>query len=143
MFDRLLSSVVAVSLALLVWLYARSRDQEMLDNVPVPVQVVLAPAQADNYSLEVNGPTQVLVSFSGPPARIRELHGMLQRKELHVLLTVSVPDERLSESRYSDAVLVEPGHIHAPLGVTPIVPEGKNRIRFTLHRLVERPLPVR
>src|SRR5262249_40242477 len=87
--------------------------------------------------------TQVPVSFTGPPARIRELHGMLQRKELHVLLTVSVPDERLAEGRYSDSVLVEPGHIHAPLGVTPIVPEGKNRIRFTLHRLIERRLPVR
>ena len=36
MFDRLLSALVATGLALLVWLYARSRDQEILDNVPVP-----------------------------------------------------------------------------------------------------------
>ena len=31
MIDRCLSLFVAVSLALLVWLYARSRDQEVLD----------------------------------------------------------------------------------------------------------------
>src|SRR6185437_5647302 len=52
MFDRMLSLVVALSLALLVWLYARSRDQEVLDNVPVPVQVTLAPDQAELYQLE-------------------------------------------------------------------------------------------
>jgi hypothetical protein len=143
MMDRLLSTVVAISLALLVWLYARSRDQEVLDNVPIPVEVVVNPAQADHYHLEVTGPSQVPVSFTGPPARIRELQGMLQRKELHALLTVTVPDERLAESRYSDAALLEPGDLHAPVGVTPIVAEGRNRIPVTLHRLVERRLPVR
>jgi hypothetical protein len=143
MIDRVLSLLVAVSLAMLVWLYARSRDQEVLDNVPIPVQVVLAPAQADHYHLEVTGPAQVPVSFSGPTPRIRELQGMLQRKELGVVLTVTVPYERLRESRYCDAVQLEAGDIHAPAGVTPLVPEGRNRIAFTLHRLVERRLPVR
>jgi hypothetical protein len=143
MIDRILSLVVAVSLALLVWLYARSRDQEMLDNVPLPVQVVVSPAQAEHYNLELTGPSQVPVSFSGPPARIRELQRMLQRKEMQVVLTVTVPEERLGESRYNDAVRVEPDHIHAPVGVTAIVPEGRNRIPFTLHRLSERRLPVR
>ena len=55
MIDRILSSLVALSLALLVWLYARSRDQEILDNVTLPVQISLAEADADHYSLEVNG----------------------------------------------------------------------------------------
>jgi hypothetical protein len=143
MMDRLLSSLVAISLALLVWLYARSRDQEVLDNVPIPVQVVVNPAQADHYHLELTGPNQVPVSFTGPPARIRELQGMLQRKELHAVLTVNVPDERLGEGRYVDAVVLEASDLHAPMGVTPIVAEGRNRIPFVLHRLVERRLPVR
>ena len=143
MIDRLLSLVVAVSLALLVWLYARSRDQEMLDNVPVPVQVSLAPAQAEHYHLELTGPTQVLVSFQGPPARMRELQGMLQRKEVQVVRTLTVPEERLHESRYSDVLPVEAGDIRAPVGVTPIVGEGGQRIPYTLHRLAERRLPVR
>ena len=85
MIDRLLSVVVAVSLALLVWLYARSREQETLDNVAVPVQVTLSPRQAEQYDLELTGPSQVVLSFSGAPARMRELQGMLQRKELHVV----------------------------------------------------------
>src|SRR3954471_10355433 len=102
MFDRFLSLLVAVSLALLVWLYARSRDQEMLDNVPIPVEVVLNPQQADQYNLEVSGPGQVPISFTGPPQRIKELQGMLQRKELHVVVTVTVPAERLDQARHSD-----------------------------------------
>ena len=142
MLDRLISTVVAVSLALLVWLYARSRDQEILDNVPLPIQITLAPAQADLYNLEVTGPSQVLVSFSGPPARIRELRGMLQRNELRVEVPLAVPEERLNEGRYSDTVVVEASDVHAPPGVVALMAEGRNRIPVTLHRLVERRLPV-
>jgi hypothetical protein len=142
MVDRLLSLLVAVCLALLVWLYSRSRDQEMLDNVPVPIQVVVNPAQAENYHLEMTGPAQVPVSFTGSPARIRELHGMIQRKELVAILTVTVPEERLSQDRVSDALQLEASDIHAPPGVTPLIPDGRNRIPYTLHRMVERRLPV-
>jgi hypothetical protein len=143
MFDRLLSVLVSVTLALLIWLYARSRDQEVLDGVPIPVQVKVAPHQADHYHLELTGPAQLPVSFAGPPARIRELQGMLQRHDVQIVLTVTVPDQRLGDARYSDALLVEPGDIHAPVGVTPLLPEGRNRIPFVLHRQVERRLPVR
>ncbi len=67
MIDRILSSLVALSLAFLVWLYARSRDQEILDNVVLPVQITLAEADADRYSLELNGPAQGSSStFDGP-----------------------------------------------------------------------------
>jgi hypothetical protein len=143
MIDRLMSLLVAVSLALLVWLYARSREQEVLDNVTVPVQVSVVPRQADHYHLELPGPAQVVVSFSGPPVRIRELQGMLQRRELHVTKTITVPGPRLSESRYIDAIVVEPGDLNAPLGITAILNESKSRIPFTLHRLIEKRLPVR
>jgi hypothetical protein len=143
MFDRMLSGLVALSLALLVWLYARSRDQEILDNVPVPVHVALASSQAEQYSLELTGSPQVMVSFSGSPSRIRELRGILQRGELRVDYVLTVPEDRLHESRYSDTIHIEAGDVHAPPGVTPIVVEGRNRIAVTLHRLIERRLPVR
>ena len=123
MLDRILSMLVALTLATLVWLYARSRDQEVLDNVPIPVEITLAPSQAEHYNLELTGPTQVTASFAGPPARIRELHGVIQRRELRVNLTLTVPDERLHESRYSDVIRVEPGDVHAPPGVT-VTPGG-------------------
>jgi hypothetical protein len=143
MLDRLVSLLVALSLALLVWMYARSRDQETLDNVSVPVQVSVAPGQADHYSVEVIGPSHVLASFTGPPTRIRELQGMLQHNELQVALTVTVPDQHLQEARYSDTLYIESSDVLVPAGVTPVVLEGRNRIAVTLHRLVERRLPVR
>jgi hypothetical protein len=124
-------------------MYARSRDQETLDNVSVPVQVNVAPAQADHYSAEVVGPSHILASFTGPPTRIRELQGMLQHNEVQVTLSVSVPDERLHEPRYSNTLYVESSDVLVPAGVTPVVLEGRNRIMVTLHRLVERRLPVR
>ena len=143
MLDRLTSALIAVCLAVLVWLYARSRDQEMLDNVPVPVQIVLSPAQAEQYDVEVTGPSQISASFAGPPSRIRELRGWLQRGELRVDITLAVPEDRQNESRYSDTVRIDAADIHAPAGVRPMVVEGRNRIPVTLRRLVERRLPVR
>jgi hypothetical protein len=143
MLDRIISSVVALGLALLVWLYARSRDQELLDNVPLPVKITMAPQQADHFNMEVGGASQVLASFSGPPTRIRELSGLLQRNELRVDISLVVPDERLNESRYSDTVVIEPSDVHAPPGVTVSMIEGRNRVPVTVHRLVERRLPVR
>ena len=143
MFDRMLSLVVALSLALLVWLYARSRDQEVLDNVPVPVQVTLEREQAQHYQLEVTGPSHVMVTFTGSPLRIRELQGMLQRNELQIPVTFAVPAEHLREARYTDSILVESADVHTPPGVTAIMIEGRNHVSLTLHRLVERRLPVR
>jgi hypothetical protein len=143
MLDRLISVLVAVSLAFLVWLYLRSRDQEMLDSVPVPVHIALASGQEDHYDLEVAGPGQIPVSFTGPPSRIRELRGLMQHGELGVEVTICVPPDRLDDSRYLETVCIEAGDIHPPPGVTPIVVEGRNRIPVVLHRLVERRLPVR
>ncbi|HBI41506.1 MAG TPA: hypothetical protein DDY78_01450 [Planctomycetales bacterium] len=143
MIDRILSLLVALSLALLVWLYARSRDQEILDNVTLPVQVSLAEGQAEHYSLEVNGAGQAVVSFSGPSDRIRELRGEIQRNELHVEVVLTVPEEHRNESRYSDTVHIDASQVPAPPGVTPIVSEGRNRISVTVRRMVTRPLPVR
>src|SRR5579871_1708940 len=143
MIDRILSLLGALSLALLVWLYARSRDQEVLDNVPVPVQVLLTPEQAEHYRVEMTGSNHVMVSFTGSPLRIRELQGMLQHNELQISVTFSVPAEHLHESRYNDSVVVESSDVDTPPGVTAVVVEGRNRVTLTLHRLGERRLPVR
>ncbi len=143
MIDRLLSIAVAVGLAVLAWLYARSRDQETLDNIPVPVDVSVAPGQLDRYDLEVNGPSQVPVSFRGPPAGIRALRRMLERGEVRVTTTVVVPEERQNDSRFRDTIRVDAADVQAPPGVTPMVLEGRNRIPVTLHRVVERRLAVR
>src|SRR5262245_51856181 len=143
MTDRLISGAMAVILGLLVWLYARSRDQEMLDNVPVPVTILLAPNQAEQYDLEVTGQSQVIASFTGPPSRIRELRSQLQHGELRVQKTIVVPEDRQADNSYLDTVRIDPNDLHSPPGVRTIVSEERNRIPVTLRRIVERRLPVR
>lgn len=143
MTDRLISLVVSVVLGVLVWLYARSRDQEMLDSVPVPVTLSLPSHQADYYDLEVTGPSQVIAAFSGPPSRIRELRQMLQRGELRVEKELTIPEDRQNESRFLDTVRIDPNELHPPPGIRIILTEERNRIPVTLRRVVERPLPVR
>src|SRR5260370_1178202 len=67
MIDRLVCLFVAVSLALLVWLYARSRDQEILDHVPIPVHVALPTKQCGQDTPEtilVRGPQEVVERLS-------------------------------------------------------------------------------
>src|SRR5581483_11058769 len=97
----------------------------------------------EQYDIEVNGPSEVPVSFTGPPSRMRELRSLLQHGALQIEMAVTVPEDRLKESRYLDTVRIDAPDVHAPPGVTPIVGEGRNRISVTLHRLVERRLPVR
>ena len=118
MFDRFLSYLVAMSLAFLVWMYARSRDQDTLDNVPIPVQINLGPGLADQYDLDVPDPCQVMASFSGPPSRIRELRSLLSHGEMRVEITLTVPEGLQQETRYVDTVRVDPSDIRAPQGVT-------------------------
>jgi hypothetical protein len=143
MFDRLISVLVSVALAFLVWLYARSRDQETLDNVPVPVRVALPERDAGQYLLEVNGPGYVPASFTGPPSRMHELREMLQRGEIAVQVTATVPPDWHGEGRVLDTVRVVTADLHPPGGVRAQIAEGMNRVPVTLRRIVERRLPVR
>src|SRR5438270_7873598 len=114
MADRLISCLMALSLAFLVWLYARGREQESVDNVPIPVQLALAAGQEEHYELEITGPSQVLVSFAGAPSRIHELRGMLQRGEIRVGITLAIPEDRQAESRFLDTVRVEAADVPVP-----------------------------
>jgi hypothetical protein len=55
---------------------------------------------------------------------------------------VSVPEDRCGEARYRDTVRVAAADVPVPPGVTALVAAGGNRIPITLHRLVQRRLPV-
>jgi hypothetical protein len=134
---------VSLSLAFLVWLYTRSRSQETLDHVPIPVQIALAPACVGQYDLEVNGSSRVTVSFTGPPSRVRELRASIQRGAVQVGITLSIPEDRPGEATYRDNVRVEAEDVPVPPGVTAMLVEGRNQIPVTVRRLVERRLPVR
>ncbi len=137
-----LQVMLALGLATLVWLYTRSRDRDGLDQVPIPVQIQLAPAHLGQYDLEVNGTTRVVASFTGPPSRLRELRRSLQRGQVQVAITVKVPEERLNDSSYRDVIRVEASNIPVPPGVVAVLPDQGGTIPYTVHRLVERHLPV-
>jgi hypothetical protein len=139
----LLKIVVALSLAFLVWLYARSRQQDTLDDVPIPVHVELAETFVGHYDLEVSSTSRVLVSFAGPLPCIRDLRRELQRGNVQVNTILTVPDERQNDSSYHETIHVEAGDVPVPPGVTVTVIEGRNAVPVTVHRLVERRLPVR
>ena len=54
-----------------------------------------------------------------------------------------VAEDKLNEPSYRDSVRVEPGDVPVPPGVTTYLVEGRNCVPVTVHRLVERRLPVR
>jgi YbbR domain-containing protein len=144
MTDRILTPVIAIGLAFLVWVYTRSRDQESMDNVPVPVELEINPSQAMYFEpLETGETRTVNVSFTGPPSRIRELRSMLHRGEVAVKLTVAVPEDRLNDAKYFDTLRIDPAQVPVPPGVATMITESQNRIPVTLWRVVEKQLPVR
>src|SRR5438105_7280204 len=137
----LLKAGVALSLAFLVWLYARSRHQETIDDVLIPVHIALATGDQAHHDLEITGGSRVPASFSGPVSRIRELRALLQRGDVQINCVVAVSEEKQNEPSYRDTVRVEPGDVPAPPGVTTYLVEGRNCVPVTVHRLVERRLP--
>jgi hypothetical protein len=139
-----LEMLVALCLAFLVWLYTRGRDYgETLDMIPVPVNFTLTAGTAPHYELEIHGSNRVLVSFTGPPSRIKEVRRQLQRGTLQIALNLTVPEERQHETTYRDVIRVEATDVPVPPGVTAVLTEGRNVVTVSLHRMVERQLPVR
>jgi hypothetical protein len=139
----ILEMLVALCLAFLVWLYTRSRGQETLDQVSIPVQVKLAAKFAGQFELEVAGANRVTASFSGPPSRIRELRRNLQRGLVQVAITASVPEDKQNDSTFSDVIRIDASSLPVPPGVVAVLQEEGSALSVTFHRLVERQLPVR
>jgi|GEM_PF-252685 len=140
--QRLSTPLVALGLAMVLWMYMRSRDLEVLDNYPVPVEITIAPNQAEWYELELGGPSEVRISFTGPPSRIRELRTRLQSGELRIQRTVSVPEERQGDARYVDVLRIDPQDLDGLAGVQAVIAEKTNRIPITLRRIIEKQMAV-
>lgn len=143
MFDRILTAVVSIGLAVMAWLYARHRQVETLDNVPIPVQVKLPERDAEQFDLEITGPSQVVASFHGPLSRLRELRDQLGRGDLTARVSLTVAPAWRGVSRVHDTVRVSTSDLHIPPGLRATLMEGQNRVPVTLRKIVERRLPVR
>ena len=138
-----LEAVVALCLAFLVWMYTHSRTSDSTDFVQVPVQLQLAPQQRDHFAIESQGQTSVTVLFAGPYARIRDLRRKIQRGAVQAIVTVTVPEERQHENSYADVARVSGADVSVPPGVTVELADDNANIPVTIHRIVERILPVR
>ena len=139
----LLEMLVALALAFLIWLYAHSRAQDSIDRVQIPVQVQLAAQQRDQFLLEASGTPTVTVSFSGPSSRIRDLRRNLQRRLIQGSAILTIPDERLGETTFSESLRIDGSQIAVPPGVVVDVADDGCTIPVTVQRLGERQLPVK
>ena len=141
--DRFSSLAVAFALALMAWLYGSNRDQEIIDNVTIPVVVTLNSLQQDHFMLDVVSNMKVRVSFSGSPLKIREFQRSLEHDECVSKIEYSVTEERLGEYKFGDNVVISESDIPVPQGVRARLVDGKNKIPVTVYRVGEKLIPVR
>jgi hypothetical protein len=138
-----LEALVSICLAFLIWMYTHSRAGDSTDFVQVPVQLQLPPNQRDQFAVESQGQMRVNVMFSGPYARIREVRRKIQRGAVQALVTVTVPEDKQHENTYADVARVSIADLTVPPGVTVELADDNAVIPVTIHRLIERILPVR
>jgi hypothetical protein len=136
-----LELLVSVCLACLVWVYIHNRARNSIDHAAIPVQVQLAANQRDQFVLEIPESRTVMVSFTGPHARIRDIRRKLQRGLIKANLTLTVPEEKKTEAMFNETLHVDEDAIAVPVGVK--VEIAEESIAVTVHRLTERTLPVK
>jgi hypothetical protein len=137
-----IEGLISLCLAFILWLYMNSRTQQSIDHVQIAVQIQLAPTQRDQFALEVPTSPRVLVSFSGQNSRIRELRKKLQRSQVQASITYIVPEDKMNDATHNTTVSVEASHIDLPPGVLVEIVEPSAQVPITVHRIVERTLPV-
>ncbi len=138
-----LELLVSVCLAYLIWLYMHNRSRSSVDHVSIPVQVALAAHQRDQFSLEAANPTHVVVSFNGPNSRMRDLKRKLQKGTVQAARVIAVPDDKQGEAMYREQLRLRPEDVLVPPGVVVEFAEENVMAPVTVHRLVERQLPVK
>jgi len=142
MSDRLLTPIIAVGLAFLIWLYFRSRDQEVLDD-RLPVQLQVAAVQEQEYQVEHDA-HPLKVSFAGPPPRIKEVRSKLHQEALFLKRIISVPEEHRMDARYEETLRFDAAEVQVqlPPGVRVVIAENQTPIRVRWRKLTEKQLPV-
>lgn len=145
MFDRFfVTPIIALGLAFLVWVYMRSRDQEV-QSYPIPVEVSLDPQQADRYSFDTKPENQtVRVKFYGLPSRLREVKDQVEGRNLvirHMVRVPAVVDQR-QDSEYQDIIQFDSNALQLPLGVHADINPVEGRLQIKLRRMMERTLQL-
>jgi hypothetical protein len=145
MLDRLVTPIIAIGLSFLVWVYIRSRDQDVCER-DIPLTLQVSPSQAEHFALEHTEPKTVPIAFSGPPSRIREVQNLFRQGALQLRHVVSVPEDKFRDTREASVavnVRLDAESLPVPTGVHADIPELKKTFSVTLRRIVEVKLPVR
>ncbi|MFT3879244.1 MAG: YbbR-like domain-containing protein [Gemmatales bacterium] len=141
MFDRyIITPIIALGLAFLVWVYLRSRDQEV-QSYPIPIEVSIDPQQADRYSFDSKPENQtVRVKFFGLPSRLREVKDLVEGHNLILRKVVRVPAEvdLRQDNDYQDVVQFESNSLTLPLGVHADINPVEGRLQVKLRRMMEK-----
>lgn len=145
MFDRyFITPIIALGLAFLVWVYLRSRDQEV-QSYPIPVEISLDAQQTDRYSFETKPQGQtVRVKFYGLPSRLREVKELVESRSLvfrHIVRVPVVVDQR-QDNDYQEVLQLDSNALTLPLGVHADITPIDGRVPLKLRRMMERTLPV-
>src|SRR5205823_1754205 len=74
---------------------------------------------------------------------IRELRRKIQRGMVQANLTVTIPEDRLSEATYTETLRVDADNIQVPPGILTEIAEDTFAATITAHRLTECLLPVK
>jgi hypothetical protein len=145
MFDRYaVTPIIALGLAFLVWVYLRSRDQEV-QTYPVPLEMSIGVQQLDRFAFETKPADKVRVKFYGLPSRLREVKNMVDQDELKLRCIVKVPSEvdQRQENIYKDWVQLDASSLlNLPLGVHAEITPAEGRLAVNLKRMMEKVLQV-
>ncbi len=145
MFDRyIITPIIALGLAFLVWVYLRSRDQEV-QSYPIPIEVSIDPQQLDRYSFDSRPENQtVRVKFLGLPSRLREVKELVEGHNLILRKVVRVPAEVdvRQDNDYQEVVQFDSSSLTLPLGVHADINPVEGRLQVKLRRMMERTLQL-
>lgn len=145
MFDRyFITPIIALGLAFLVWVYLRSRDQEV-QSYPIPIEISLDPQQQDRYSFDGKPENQtVRVKFYGLPSRLREVKDQVESRSIvlrHMVKVPQVVDQR-QDNEYQEVIQFDGSSMTLPLGVHADINPVEGRMQIKLRRMMERTLEL-
>jgi len=145
MFDRyFITPIIALGLAFLVWVYLRSRDQEV-QSYPIPIEISLDPQQQERYSFDGKPENQtVRVKFYGLPSRLREVKDQVESRSIvlrHMVKVPQVVDQR-QDNDYQEVIQFDGSSMSLPLGVHADINPVEGRLQVKLRRMMERTLEV-
>src|SRR5262249_21696851 len=135
--------LIAWCLAFIVWMYMHSRAHQTLEHTQIPVTIQLAHSQRDQFMLELPTMPKATVSFSGPSSRMRDLKKKLYRGQIQAVVPYTVQDDKQKESTFFDTANIEGAKIGLPPGIMMEWSDANLSVPVTVHRIVERVLPVK